>query len=320
MWRPAWVKYVEARRVEVSARTLNNILATVRGFLGWAVSNEHPDRDPLATIGRIDATERRRVRRAFSDHEIMAILKHAGRYDLAVRLALGTGLRRGEIRDLQWRDVHLEGRSYLQLRPEATKSGRGDVLPLPPALAARRPSDAAPTDCVTRPPALKPWLRLLERAGVAYLDAERRIGGFHGLRLTFVTNLQRSGTPGRVVQALARHTDPRLTHGTYTDLSLLDTFGAAAKLPTYDPPAAVAVAEGTTDTPLVPWDQIRDQKVCKNGSQACEPLQDCSPNTPQGSGRNTQQNKAFSGVSGGNLHRSLGLSKPGPLGLEPRTS
>ena len=319
--RPTWTKYLENRKG--SPRTLNNILSTVRSFLVWAVENKYLDADPLSTAKPVDDSEKTRVWRAFSDEETLAILAHAGRYDLAVRLALGTGLRRSEVRRLQWRDVDLGPRPCLRLRPEATKAKRADVLPLPRHLAAlleaRRPPEAAPTDRVTTPPTCDAWVGLLKRAGIAYTDNEGRIGGFHGLRKSYITALQRSGAAPRVVQALARHTDPRLTHGTYTDLSLLDTFGAVQNLPTYAPPAVRALAEGTTETPVVSWHHIRHHEVCKNGPRACKSLQYCSPDTPKGSGRKTQQNQAFSAVSGGNLYRSGGFSETPRVGLEPTT-
>ncbi|NLX21940.1 MAG: tyrosine-type recombinase/integrase [Phycisphaerae bacterium] len=299
--RPSWSKYIEAR--EGSPRTRNTILATVRTFLAWAIDNEYMDKDPLAKVKPADQSDPTRVRRAFNDEEIRAILTHGQRHEVAIRLALSAGLRWAEVRALEWRDLDLGPRPHVHLRPAATKSKRGDVLPLPLPLAAlleaRRPIGAAPTARVTVPPHRDTWLRILKRAGVPYLDNEGRIAGFHSLRKTFVTDLQRAGVAPRVVQALARHTDPGLTHGTYTDLSLLDTFGAAQSLPTYTPPAAVALAEGTTDTPVVSWHHMRHHEVCKNGPQACKSLQDGALEPRGGDMQKPQQKQPVSAVSGG---------------------
>jgi hypothetical protein len=104
------------------------------------------------------------------------------------------------------------------------------------------------------------WESDLAQAGIAPRDAEKRLAGFHSLRVTFVTNLQRAGLPPRVVMALARHTDWRLTSGTYTDLTVLDIFGAATALPDYpETKPQRMLREGTHDAPET-RDQIRDQK------------------------------------------------------------
>lgn len=48
-----------------------------------------------------------------------------------------TGLRRGELRQLRWGDLHLAApQPYVQLRAENTKNRKADVLPLHPDLAA----------------------------------------------------------------------------------------------------------------------------------------------------------------------------------------
>jgi integrase len=70
---------------------------------------------------------------------------------MAYLLSIWTGLRRGELAQLQWRDVILDGEiPRLQLRAETTKSSRGDQIPLHPQMAeelrAYRPVNARPTD------------------------------------------------------------------------------------------------------------------------------------------------------------------------------
>ena len=47
-------------------------------------------------------------------------------------------------------------------------------------------------------------------------DESGKVFDFHGLRHTFLTNLARSGVHPRIMQAMARHSDPKLTLGRYT--------------------------------------------------------------------------------------------------------
>ncbi len=54
---------------------------------------------------------------------------------------------------------------------------------------------------------------------------------FHALRMTFITNLTRSGVSPKTAQVLARHCDINLTMNTYTILGVLDQAAAVEALP-----------------------------------------------------------------------------------------
>jgi integrase len=62
---------------------------------------------------------------------------------------------------------------------------------------------------------------------------------FHALRMTFITNLTRSGVAPKTAQMLARHCDINLTMNTYTMLGVMDQAVALEALPAI--PAASAV-------------------------------------------------------------------------------
>jgi integrase len=132
---------------------------------------------------------------------------------------LGTGLRESELKLLEWRDVRLDDkRPCIQLRVEATQNKRAEVLPLSADLIQRlrkaRPAAVLPTQRVLKSvPTLETWMTDLKRAKIMYKDAEKRIAGFHSLRVTFITTLNRAGLPPKVVMALARHTDPKADDG-----------------------------------------------------------------------------------------------------------
>ena len=48
------------------------------------------------------------------------------------------------------------------------------------------------------------------------IDGTSRLVDFHALRHTYITMLAKSGAPLKVVQEMARHSDPKLTLGCYT--------------------------------------------------------------------------------------------------------
>jgi integrase len=58
----------------------------------------------------------------------------------------------------------------------------------------------------------KDWKRIRVEAGVPKLK-------FHDLRVTFASMLAQKGISQSVVQELLEHSDPRLTHRIYTDVS-----------------------------------------------------------------------------------------------------
>ncbi len=237
--RQAWQRYAQARReAGRSPVTVNTELDAVKSFMKWLIMNEFIDKNPLQTCQPVAVGEKRRRRRAFTDDEVSRLLAVAGAQELLLRVAFGSGLRYKELKALEWRDVHTDGRPCLQLRAEATKARRADLLPLTPDLAARlvdaRPAEAMPTDNVfTDLGGHKRWLAALDRAGIEYRDTEGRILGWHSTRVTFITNLGRANKPLKVVQSLARHRDPKLTMNVYSDVAAFDLWGAVGALPTY---------------------------------------------------------------------------------------
>jgi integrase len=55
----------------------------------------------------------------------------------------------------------------------------------------------------------------LEAAKIGLTDKDENEICFHSLRNSYISYLANSSTPAKVVQKLARHSDPRLTFNTY---------------------------------------------------------------------------------------------------------
>lgn len=336
--RDAFTKYLQDRKDGGTApRTLNNITTTVNGFCRWAVQAKRMDANPIEHVKRVDQTaDRRRKRRALATDEVKRLLAIAGRRELVYRLALGTGLRLRELRRLQWRDVVVDevDRPCLSLRAEATKSKRADMVPLPAHLVNRlraaRPDGFSPTDRVFKTvPTFDTWCRDLERAKIDYRSDDDTVAGFHSLRVTFCSELERRGVSPRTIMELARHRDYRLTASVYTDVRVIDTFGAVGKLPAYDETpeqdAQVARRTGTDDAPVrLPkeQDQIRDQKRRSNVQKRSIPCNEASPSADVMSQHDSQKTPgfpAFSSVSGQKENARKPDVSPPRVGLEPTT-
>lgn len=258
-----------------SGITKNEYTASIKAFTKWAVTYRRMPEDVLAGLKQTErsAIERVHPRRALTVAEISRLLdaaakrpetevrrirhgKRKGQLSEKVKpvtinkvrakgrerrmvylIAVWTGLRRKEIRQLRWSDINLDVLpAHIKLRAAATKSKRADILPVHPQLAAELRAfklegdgeDAPVVSCV---PHMKTLRADLEFAGISYMDEQGRYVDFHSLRTSFCTMLAAKNVPPRMVQALMRHTDPRLTAMVYTDERVLPLAGELSVLP-----------------------------------------------------------------------------------------
>jgi integrase len=252
-----------------SLQTCNHALRAVKSFSRWLRKDGRAREDALADMGGFNvATDRCHERRAFTDEELVRLVRAAegGPVILGMtgpdramlyRGAVGTGLRANELRSLTPESFHLDGdHPRLILRPADEKARRGAEQPISRTLAdALRPwlaGKAPGCPVFALPEKTARMLREdLEAARIAYRDDSGRVLDFHALRHTYVTLLARSGAPVKVVQTLARHSDPKLTLNTYTHLTVFDTAPALDALPDLAGPApgteAASLAATGTD-------------------------------------------------------------------------
>ena len=266
-----------------SARTVNVKFQSLRQFGLRLVKTRRSAYDPFDGLKPLnEAEDRRHVRRALTPDEAGRLLEAARTRALAralppkprtrperrarleaIRarmtrlgearaliylLAMGTGLRKGELLRLRWCDLDLVG-GRVTVTAASAKSRRVQTVELHPriieALVAARSVGAAPTDPVVEA-RLFPNCRTVdadfEAAGIPKVDASGGVVDFHALRTTFISWLAASGAHPRMAQALARHADISTTMERYTDLRLLDLKGAVGKLPLPAAPAADGAA------------------------------------------------------------------------------
>jgi integrase len=170
---------------------------------------------------------------------ILAATRPAPR--LAFALAAFAGLRAGEVRGLEWRDVDLVEETIIVRRSicrkitATPKSGHERVVPI--AAPLRVYLDAA----ATKPHQPTTTVAPSSRGGVwcdfalngAFGRAAKRVGltgfRFHDLRHFFVTQLFRGGAPAPAVQALAGHADLATTQR-YAHMIESDLRAAIARL------------------------------------------------------------------------------------------
>ncbi len=178
---------------------------------------------------------------------------------LAYKLAVTTGLRRGELASLTVGQLDLDGDfPHVRLKAADEKNRQGNSIPLrrdvadelrewvsslriggagsTNVLAFRRDAVAVELPASTRLLTIpKAFCRILDRdlkaAGIPKRDDRGRTIDVHALRHTFGTMLSVAGVAPRVAQAAMRHSSIDLTMNAYTDPRLLDVQGAVESLP-----------------------------------------------------------------------------------------
>jgi integrase len=227
----------------LSPKSLRNVHAVLRRALNQAVRAELIPRN---VAGREYVDTPRvpdREPDAFSTTEVRALLDavHGDRLEALYRLAIGTGMRSGELLGLAWEDVDIDGGRLLvrrelvrrggrYLREEPKTEGSKRTVPLSPALVAALKSHReqviaegfVPT--ATGPvfvnrsggPINGSWLthhaqRLYAAAGIRRLD-------FKALRATFSSRLFEAGVPDMEIAQLMGHTRVHTTRRHYIAL------------------------------------------------------------------------------------------------------
>ena len=190
--------------LDASARTKNKLLVELHGIFRRAQKAYGLRRNPAAEVEKL--RERRRVDlEVYSPEEVHALVRAAGsEQDAAIFLtAAFTGLRRGELIALRWRDVDFAAHairvtsSYAGGRLTTPKSGKARTVPMAPEVAtalarlAERRRWTADTDLVfcgqlggylCGSALRRRYVAALGRAGLRQLR-------FHDLRHTFGTRV-----------------------------------------------------------------------------------------------------------------------------------
>lgn len=230
------------RAGEIKAKTLNHYLSHVRCFLNWMKKREMIAVNPLEVVETLQ--EHDDPARSFTFEELAKLVATAHPYRAAVyTVAAYSGLRKGELRTLEWHEIDLESvPPVFKLKSSKTKNRQADILPIHrdavSALRLMREMGKSPKRTARNQKVFyrgipkSPRFRLdLEEAGVGGLDEQDRPLLFKGLRTTCGTFLASQNIQPRVAMELMRHSDMRLTMKTYTDASKLPLAEAIEKLP-----------------------------------------------------------------------------------------
>ena len=223
----------------LSAGTIRRIHTMLHRALGDAVKAHIIPRNPAEglTLPRSDSP----AKRVLTDRELdkfMEVIKADPFWHDFFYTELTTGLRRGEICALQWRDFDpetgtlqisrtLHRKSGSGFETGETKTGRGRRKILLPQSTAdilqKRQGDAL--SAWIFPNLFKPEQPTDPNAAYRRLKALLREAGikesipFHGLRHTFATHALASGVDAKTLSGILGHTDAAFTLNTYTHVT-----------------------------------------------------------------------------------------------------
>lgn len=221
----------------LSPASVRQIHAIIRGALGQAVKWEWIDRN-VALLASPPKLRRQPIRPPTA--QVIGVLLAKAETDdptlaLAVRLAVATGARRGELCALRWSDVDLEAGVVHIARAVVEVTGRGSVVKAPKSYADRWVSIDAGTVAALHkhranasqssdayilsrhPSGSRPWtpsnltahwINLCKAAGAPGIR-------FHDLRHFSVSHLLDAGISLPAVAARHGHRDANVTLGIY---------------------------------------------------------------------------------------------------------
>jgi integrase/recombinase XerD len=211
-------------------------LSALVTFLNWASTDGRIVTNPLAKLEMPKRDSQKKG--VLTPEQFIALVKttfeknvlvgNSSGAERAVLYLLGgmTGLRRKELLGLTWGDIYLgpDG-AFVRVPALLTKNSKEAEQPVPPATVAilqALKAQARPNEsdrvfaCLSQYVNTAELLREdLGRAGIEAIDKDGNAICFHSLRNSYISFLANSQTPAKVVQKLARHSDPRLTFNTY---------------------------------------------------------------------------------------------------------
>jgi integrase len=212
----------------LSGRRANTVLQAVRVAIRWAVDNEEIDTDPFRKLGEVSEKIKEKGVLSFEERNKLTTLPIDDyRSRLVMLLGSYCGLRRGEMRGLQWGDIadgiitvqhnfiDMEGvkqPKYNSTRKVPITADVQKVLDI----ARQNAFNTSPESYILESPLTsgKPLCnnffreavtKELESIGITAAHQKERVLTCHSLRHTFITLAQLSGIPDVVIRALAGH-------------------------------------------------------------------------------------------------------------------
>ena len=235
----------------ISGHRANSVLQAVRVAVRWAVDNDEIPSDPFRKLG--DVTEFLKEKGVLTlDERNNLINLPIDDYRSRLFMLLGClcGMRRGEMRGLQWGDIednliHIKHNYVDNEDVKNPKYNSVRKVPIPTAvqelleIARKNAFDISPSSFVLASPIRKDKplnnnffregvKKELSALGINEVQQKERFITCHSLRHTFITLAQITGVPDVVISALAGHKSLKTT-GKYSHIPQVIDFNDARR-------------------------------------------------------------------------------------------
>ena len=205
--------FILKRTPEVKRATLNKDLRNLKTFTRWCRKNRYLN-------GKLEIKELKigeRPVKSLNDTQVKNLLKAVDHYPsmkIRILLALGTGLRRGDIESLKISDIDFTN-NYITTTSRKTRKSMG-ARPVPAEVMSELSKyiyglhvEQERLFCTKFN--YRQWRKICKKAGLSDLK-------FHDLRRTFCSLLAQNGVSTAVTQKLLEHSSPNLTNKIYTNV------------------------------------------------------------------------------------------------------
>jgi integrase len=206
-------KFILQRGGEVKRPTLNKDIRNLKTFVNWCRENRYLN----GAVKIKELKEEERPVKSLNDIQIKKLLAAAEPYQtlkMRILLALGTGLRRGDIESLKVSDIDF-AKNYITTASRKTRKSMG-ARPVPAEVMTELKKclnglNSERERLFNDNFSHKRWKKICEDARL--LDLK-----FHDLRKTFGSILAQNGVSTAVTQRLLEHSSPTLTNKIYTNV------------------------------------------------------------------------------------------------------
>jgi integrase len=206
-------QFILKRGNEVKRPTLNKDIRNLKTFINWCRKNRYMNGE----IEIKQLKEDERPVKSLNNGQIKSLLAAAEPYTtmkMRILLALGTGLRRGDIELLKISDIDFAN-NYITTTSRKTRKSMGS-RPVSAQVMAELSKyvsrlDAGQEKLWCDNFNQKKWKKICEDAELADLR-------FHDLRKTFGSMLAQRGVSTAVTQKLLEHSSPNLTNKVYMNV------------------------------------------------------------------------------------------------------